>query len=218
MFLESKEYYIDFLKDSILDAEETNSINNWNFRHLMSFKKESEELDRLDKIHIGIKEFCRESAEGFHIEWDKNRNEGVGGNIRTVNLKDLFEEDLSKFYDEEMIQENNDIQYFRPWDYATPEAQCGFVIKPKEIYPSIYYNQAGRASLHSLDLDYHGYTQMAFEARVYYHWQRVLLHYNGWNLGEEETKDFKKNMPEIFPDWTWEDFIKKYESLRLSKK
>ncbi|MCS4300847.1 hypothetical protein [Chryseobacterium sp. BIGb0232] len=73
--------------------------------------------------------------------------------------------------------------------------------------------------LNNLDLDYNGYTQMAFEARVFNHWQRVLLYWmNGEGIGSAETEAFKTEMPKIFPDWTWENFIAKFESLRLSNK
>lgn len=213
-----KEFYLDFLESFILKASKEKKIKDWDFRHTMPFEKENELLDRLDKVHTGVKEFCTNSTDGYVVEWEKDKSKGISGGIKIIDLKSLFEEDLSSFYDEEMIEEEEDIQYFRPWDYATPEARCGFIIKPEEIYSSIYYNQVGRSSLHSLDLDYHGYTQMALEARVYYHWQRVLLHYTGWDLGGPETEDFKKHMPQIFPDWTWESFIEKYESLRLSNK
>ena len=203
----------------LIEAEDEEKITYLDFESGPYLKEPSNDLQNLELVHNGVEEYCEKSSTKFNLEWYKDKNNGVGGSLRLdLTIKNLFKEDLSKFYDEEMIQENIDIQYFRPWDYATPEAQCGFVIKPDKIYPSMYYNQAGRASLHSLDLDYHGYTQMALEARVYYHWQRVILHYNGWDLGEQETIDFKKNMPEIFPDWTWKGFIEKYESLRLSNK
>lgn len=60
---------------------------------------------------------------------------------------------------------------------------------------------------------------MAIEARVFYNWQVVLLFYmNGVGIGLVETEIFKTEMPKIFPDWTWENFIAKFESLRVSNK
>ena len=73
--------------------------------------------------------------------------------------------------------------------------------------------------LQSLDLDYEGYTQMALEARVFNNWQRVLLyHMDGEGVGASESETFKTEMPKIFADWTWENFIEKFESFRLSNK
>ncbi|WP_336732808.1 hypothetical protein [Chryseobacterium sp. VD8] len=41
---------------------------------------------------------------------------------------------------------------------------------------------------------------------------------DGIGIGSVETETFKTEMPKIFPDWTWENFIAKFESLRLSNK
>ena len=213
-----KEYFFDLLVDYIQEVKEDNKIKYLDYNLRSTLKEEISELDRLDKVHSGIKEFYTDYAGSGFLEWYKDKNSGVGGHIKFIDMKSFLGDDLSKFYDDELIEENEDIRYFRPWDYATPEAQCGFVIKPDVIYPSVYYNQAGRSSLHSLDLDYHGYTEMALEARVFYQWQVVLLHHNGWHLGAVETEIFKKEMPEIFPDFSWDKFIERYESLRLSKK
>ena len=213
-----KEYFSSHINSEIIKTIDNQKSIKYNTSYGGFVPSPYENLSRLNNIHVGIDEFYYNMGDGYLVEWDKNKSEGVGGNMKLVGVKSLFEDDLSDIYDEEMIEENEDIQYFRPFDYATPEAQCGFVIKPEEIYSSVYYNQAGRSSLHNLDLDYEGYTQMALEARVFYHWQVVLLHYSGWGFGEQETIHFKKHMPEIFPDWTWEKFIARYEELRLSNK
>jgi len=71
----------------------------------------------------------------------------------------------------------------------------------------------------NLDLDYEGYTQMALEGRVFNHWQQVLLYYMGdVDTGGSETETFKTEMPRIFPDWKWENFIARFESVRLSNR
>lgn len=41
---------------------------------------------------------------------------------------------------------------------------------------------------------------------------------DGIGIDSVETETFKTEMPKIFPDWTWENFIAKFESLRLSNK
>ena len=92
-----------------------------------------------------------------------------------------------------------------------------------ELFPShdtniqsVYYLH-GDNELSNLDLDFHGYTEMAYEARVFNYWQRVLLEYTKGN-SSEITEAFKTEMPQIFPDWRWESFIEKFESLRISKR
>ncbi len=57
---------------------------------------------------------------------------------------------------------------------------------------------------------------MAYEAKVFYYWPRVLLDIQN---GTEcyETERFKKEMPKLFADFNWDKFVEKYQSLRLSK-
>lgn len=218
MYIENKKYFSEHLALKLMDAEDERKISYLDFDSGSVLKEENQNMNNLELIHKGVEEYCRNN-NSFNLEWYKDKSNGIRGNIKlNLTIENLFEDDLSSFYDNEMIKENKDIQFFRPFDYSTPESQCGFVIKPDIIYPSIYYNQAGRSSLHSLDLDFKGYTEMALEARVFFHWQVVLLHYNGRELGKEETDFFKKEMPIIFPDFIWDKFIEKYESVRLSKK
>ena len=144
------------------------------------------------------------------------KKKGIGGKIKLVETKYLFSEENYILYDE---GDDEDLKYFRPLDYPTPETYVGFIIKPDVIYKSLYYMSVSNYELNNLDLDYEGYTQMAVESRVFNHWQRVLLYYmNGEGIGSVETETFKTEMPKIFPDWTWENFIAKFESLRLSNK
>lgn len=128
--------------------------------------------------------------------------------------------DMKEYYDEEILSAHGeDLKYFQPFDYCSNESRCGFLIRPDSIEKSMYYKSIDDYELDYLDLDYYGYTQMAIEARVFYDWQAVLLYYmNGVGIGSVETETFKTEMPKIFPDWTWENFIAKFESLRLSNK
>ncbi|WP_445432792.1 hypothetical protein [Chryseobacterium indoltheticum] len=178
-------------------------------------KKDLPELTRLEQIHNGIEKFYRTVNDGYGIEWWANEEKGIGGKFNFTQTEYLFAENNGIY--EEGDDEN--LKYFRPLDYPTPETYVGFIIKPDVIYKSLYYMSVSNYELNNLDLDYEGYTQMAVESRVFNHWQRVLLYYmNGEGIGSVETETFKTEMPKIFPDWTWENFIAKFESLRLSNK
>ena len=109
------------------------------------------------------------------------------------------------------------LEFFKPFDLVTDEAECGFLHRPGFSSAAIYYHRIGRPQLYNLDLDFSGYLEMALAARVYYYWPKVLLDIQS---GEEspETLDFKHNMPLVFPDFSWEGFVEKYQSLRLSIK
>ena len=172
------------------------------------------EMIRLNAIHKGIEDFYRNEADGYGYEWWTDKENGIAGKLQFASTDYLFSD--PGLYDDD--QDDEDLQYFRPLDYPTPESYVGFIITPDEINKSLFYMSVSDYELQSLDLDYEGYTQMALEARVFIHWQRVLLYYmDGEGIGASETETFKTEMPKIFADWTWDGFIEKFESLRLSK-
>ena len=121
-----------------------------------------------------------------------------------------------QLYESEDLEEEALIQFFKPFDLITDEAQCGFLLEPGFESRAMYYNRSGVPNLYNLDIDLKGYLTMALASRIYYYWPKVLLDIQ---VGEEsvETQQFKQNMPQIFPDFDWEDYVEKYQSLRLSR-
>ncbi|WP_123956672.1 hypothetical protein [Chryseobacterium mucoviscidosis] len=171
-------------------------------------------LSQLDVVHKGIEDFYKNESDGYSFEWWNDKKNGIGGKLEFASSQYLFAD--AGLYDGEG---DEDLKYFRPLDYPTPESYVGFIITPDTVDESLYLMSISDYELNNLDLDYEGYTQMAVEARVFNHWQRVLLYYmDGEGIGSVETETFKTEMPKIFPDWTWENFIAKFESLRLSNK
>lgn len=211
------ERFNDSLHESLLIIQEDfKTIKEIDSNGNISLKIDLPELIRLDSVHKGIEEFYKKSNDGWELEWYSDKKKGIGGKMKLAETKYLFSEENYILYDE---GDDEDLKYFRPLDYPTPETYVGFIIKPDVIYKSLYYMSVSNYELNNLDLDYEGYTQMAVESRVFNHWQRVLLYYmNGEGIGSVETETFKTEMPKIFPDWTWENFIAKFESLRLSNK
>ncbi len=211
------EYFSDFLLEYLLEAKE-------DFRTIKEVTRDGgegivkeglSELTRLDEVHNGILKCYKNINNGYGIEWWANEEKGIGGKFNFASTQYLFAED-NGIYDEGDAEE---LKYFRPLDYPSSETYVGFIIKPDTIYESLYYMSTGDYELNNLDLDYEGYTQMAVESRIFNHWQRVLLYYmDGEGIGSVETEIFKTEMPKIFPDWTWENFIARFESLRLSNK
>lgn len=210
------ETYDEILIESLLKArDELKSIVEVKYRYDATLKKDLPEMDYLDMVHKGIKKFYNEVTDGFEVTWKKDSNSFIGGKMKLAETKYLFAEN-NGIYDE---GDAEDLKYFRPLDYPTPETYVGFIIKPEVIYNSLYYMSVSNYEVTNLDLDYEGYTQMAVEARVFNHWQLVLLHYmDGEGIGSVETETFKTEMPKIFPDWTWESFIATFERLRLSNR
>ncbi len=213
------QFFDDPLIESLLAArDEQKTITEVKYTYGSLLEDDLSEINRLNTIHEGIKDYYSEVTDGLKLYWQGD-HELMGGNIQLAKSKYLLADpkDNGIYYDE--TDKDSDLQYFHPLDFPSPESYVGFIMKPETIYKSVYYMSASDNALKNLDLDFHGYTQMAFEARIFNHWQAVLLFYmNGKGEGESETETFKKEMPKIFPDWTWEDFISKFENLRLSNK
>ncbi|MGI9650979.1 hypothetical protein [Chryseobacterium sp. RLHN22] len=204
-----------YLVHYILQSKKNKRVAGTNLKAPGNLKTNLPELSQLDAVHKGIEDFYKNESDGYSFEWWSDKDNGIGGKLEFASSKYLFAD--AGLYDGEGDEE---LKYFHPLDYPTPESFVGFIIMPDDtIYESLYYMSVSDYELNNLDLDYEGYTQMALEARIFNHWQRVLLYYmDGEGIGSVETETFKTEMPKIFPDWTWENFIAKFESLRLSNK
>ena len=205
------EIIIDYL---IVAQYDNKTIKSFEDNYKIPLEKNIEQLDRLDSVHNGLKEFYTGTANGFSIKWKKNAGSYIDGSINFVPAHIILQD---WNYDHWEVEQNENIQYFKPFDLFVGEAECGFIVRPDEVYPSIYYHELGEEPiLYSLDLDFNGYCQMAVEARIYVYWQLVVLSINGSGKGGAIAEDFKKDMTEIFPDFSWEGFVEKYNAVRLS--
>jgi hypothetical protein len=202
------------LIDYLILAEESKTITSFDDYFNLPLTVKTSEIVKMDNTHKGILELYTKVANGFSIKWKKKEGSYIDGSINFVPAETIFQD---WNYDEWEAEQNENIQYFKPFDLFVGEAECGFIIKADEVYPSIYYRELGEEPiLYSLDLDFNGYCQMAVEARIYVYWQEVILNIQGVDRGQSITEKFKKDMPEIFPDFSWDNFVQRYNSLRLS--
>lgn len=155
-------------------------------------------------------------ANGMEIRWQSTQIDEAGGRLQFLKVEQVLQDWKGQIYEEEDLLENDLIQYFKPIDLVTDEAQCGFLNEPGFKSKSIYYNRSGEAQLYDLDLNFKGYLEMALASCIYYYWPKVLLDIQS---GEEsvEMENFKVNMPKIFPDFSWDNYVAQYQSLRLSR-
>ena len=212
------EQFTDRLDEALLETQHYHkTIASINGNGNAPYKGDAPELLHLDTVHSGIEAFFKTVNDGYSTSWKKDKEGFIGGNIQLAELQHLLAGAKGNgiYFDEDLPQEA-DIRFFHPLDFPTPETYVGFIIKPDTIYQSVYYLH-GDNELSNLDLDFHGYTEMAYEARVFNYWQIVLMEYMNGN-SSEITDTFKTEMPQIFPDWRWESFIEKFESLRISKR
>ncbi|UPT69995.1 MAG: hypothetical protein M0D53_12750 [Flavobacterium sp. JAD_PAG50586_2] len=193
MMFEFKLFFSDTLTFALNDARENASSIGIAEKYNWVLENEIPDFNRLDQTHKGIWEFYTEKADGFEIKWKKDKTGFPNGSINFIKAEHIFG-DWAKngLYDDDAIEENEDIQYFKPFDMFVPEAECGFIVTPDKVYPSVYYHDNAQSELHDLDIDFNGYCQMAVEARVFNYWQRVLLFIQGNSIGASVTEDFKK--------------------------
>ncbi len=176
-------------------------------------------LDELveKKIDTNLIQIYSELSDGFHIKWFSDKEKGIGGNIHFMEMKHVLADQKGNLYDDQDIQMNDLIQYYKPFDLISETFSCGFLITPDFVSTSIYCHNSPDPETYDLDLDFAGYMEMAYEAKIFQYWPKVLLDIKA-NYESAETKAFKEHMPKIFEDFDWDSFVQKYESLRLSKK
>lgn len=156
-------------------------------------------------------------SNGIDMKWNNDNEKGVSGQMRMLNIENVLQDWKNEIYYESDIEENDLLEYYKPIDFVTPEVSSGILITPEFTSDSIYCHINGNTDLFDLDLDFEGYIDMAVESKIYNLWTIVLLQIQKQEEGVE-TKSFKENMPKIFSDFNWDKFVKKYESLRLSKR
>ncbi len=163
---------------------------------------------------IEIYSYCN----GYNVNWEATKIEQAYGNVEFLPLVNVLSSWEDTLYDEDDIKADKSIIHFKPFDQVSPEILCGFIDKPNEEYKSIYLHRMGYSELSSLDLDFEGYITMLCEARAYKNWPYILLYINDQSLDNDLIESFKNDMPLLFSDWTWENFIAKYEELKLSNR
>lgn len=202
------------IESALLDAQEDGTVGA--FEDYYNTPVKNTVLDSLneEQARSALIDFYK-LYDGFSYKWSSEAKESIGGRISFMRLQHVFQDWEGRLFDSEDIEENDLIQYFHPFDLITEEAQCGILIGQPFEDSEIYYNESGSPETDGLDVDFAGYLQMAYESRVFMYWPKVLLDIQ---TGEEsvETKRFKEHMPQIFPDFTWENYLAIYESLRLS--
>jgi len=208
---------IDIVELSLYNAEDEGHISSQSQVFNLGLKSSNVTYSLENKL---IDEFINFYTfyNGFEIIWYSNIEE-VGGRLHFLEIEHILQDWKGILYFDEDIQQNDLLQYFHPFDLPTDESQCGLLTKPG-FTGAVYYHRAGYPELHYLDLDFNGYVEMAAEARGFFYWQLVLLDIQNGETGEI-TKRFKENMPIIFKNdnpheeylnFTWEKFVKKYES------
>ncbi|MEM9686342.1 MAG: hypothetical protein AAF934_05405 [Bacteroidota bacterium] len=156
-----------------------------------------------------------QKSDGMSIQWEATNVEHAYGNTEFLEMEAVLSSWENSIYDTEDLEENEFLEFFHPFDEVSPEIMCGFMITPNATYESIYLNLAGETDTHYLDLDFDGYVTMLYESRAYKNWPLILLDIENNDLDSPLIRDFKSDMPKLFPDFDWDKYVTKYRSLQL---
>lgn len=215
--INNMEKYIEWNEELslyLILAIESNLISDFDDSYNLPITEDVLNNSKINMVTSCIIDFYK-MFDGFKLEWSDTAGD-LGGCMHFLKMEEVLQNWKGNLYDEDDLEENDLIEFFHPFDLITPEAQCGIMIGMEYEDHEIHYNYSGTAETLGLDVDFEGYLEMAKEARIFFYWPKVLLDIQ--NKEENpETLSFKKNMPKIFPDFKWENFVAKYESLRLSK-
>jgi len=151
-------------------------------------------------------------ANGMEIKWRYEGNPEYCGGLDFMTMKNFLSS--NNVYDESDIEREDLLEFFYTFDMITPEAECGFIITPEETYKTIYYKSG--QYVYRLELDFVGYITMLFHSKAYQNWPAIILSL----INNEETEviqDFKKCMIELDDNFSWENYIKIFNDLRLDK-
>jgi hypothetical protein len=173
-------------------------------------EKDEERLNKLPNQFRKIYEY----ANGVKFSWRSAKFPDVGGNLNFIELNHVLADGLGSTYEKQDLAENELIEFFKPFDLISEEAECGFLLNPGFESKEIYFRKVGSPQIYGLGVDIDGYLKMAVRSSVFYYWPKVLIDIQA-NDESEETKKFKKYMPEMFSDFKWESFLAEYKELQL---
>ncbi|MFN8309772.1 MAG: hypothetical protein U0T73_07405 [Chitinophagales bacterium] len=169
-------------------------------------------------LDLGIPERFIDDFEaffGFKIKWRSLPDTGVeaGGSVNVMKLPMVFSDWKGQTYFNN-TPEDDVTRDFKIVDFYFDEHASGILFGKQKDFT--FHNAALNGSApKSLDLDINGYIEMMMISKGYAHWQLVVEYVLYGGYWEEHTENFKEKMPKLFPDWTWEAWLKKFEEVRL---
>lgn len=204
------EFY-DELQLKLIDAEEQNLVTFETWFNNPFIANPNIEGYRLPSSFLEI----YKKSNGMRIQWRATNIEQAYGRMEFLEMEAVLSSWEDSIYEPEDLEINEMLEFFHPFDQVSPEILCGFMITPDETYQSIYLNVAGSTDTPFLDLNFDGYVSMLYESRAYKNWPIILLSISDNDLDSPLIQDFKSDMPALFPEFDWDRYVTRYQSLRL---
>ncbi|MNY12124.1 hypothetical protein D3C86_1451910 [compost metagenome] len=108
-----------------------------------------------------------------------------------------------------------DMKGFRPFDmFYEMEGQVGFFVgRPDK--KGLYLSKTD-GETQPLHVDFEGYLKLLTLSKGFGWWQNALVQINT-GITQPNVAGFKENMPKIFPEFNWDEFVALYQSVRIDK-
>ncbi|WP_422089515.1 hypothetical protein [Tenacibaculum ovolyticum] len=218
--MDDKDFYMYLLVD-FSNFEESIIIQNY-----CGKKFNEDESLNLENIPQKLKEFHLLN-NGFGISWHVKNKKTFFGGFNFISIEEIYENYNNILFFEDDLEEDPLVGVFRPFDEISPEIRCGFIDDSQEEIESIYLHSiSNNSGLEDLDINFDGYIELMKMCWGYNNWPLILLYIQEENnnldefdrLNKELVENFKKNMPKVFSDFSWDVFVEKYNYLRLSNK
>jgi hypothetical protein len=166
---------------------------------------------------VGVYMDCIE----FGIKWeqiqpldeDDDMTEPSTGSINFLSIERIVANTKDYIYFGD-VDPDDPITDFHIVDEFCAES-CVGIYAGKHASNSLYFVDCGEAPVF-LGLDLTGYIEMLCLSKGYYYWQSAIL---ALCYGEENNKveEMKERMPKLFPGWTWEAFVAKYDEVKIDE-
>jgi hypothetical protein len=203
-------------------AQELKSFNNSFFTNFNVFCSISEykgpsqdELSFLETVKKSVQQGIHQlytQLGTYKLSWQNavELPEDVTGSVNIISIKTVMSDWRNIIY----FEDESPLLNFKVIDQFANEACCGFYTTGEQVSSGeliYFYNYSDNPV--ALQLTPQEYVLMLIEAKGYRYWQKVLMDYNS-GVQSPYTVSMQTYLPVLFPDFSFEAFIKKYESLK----
>lgn len=160
-----------------------------------------------------IKAFYSE-LNGVNMHWTHANFENqakVCGKVKLLDI-DSMNTDGNGLVWFEHTPIDSPLRNFKLIDFFADEAAVGFFESANSNPEMHLYLFEGMPMPLGLDLE--GYIKLLCQTRGFYYWQQAILALKN-NQDNQESANFKLYMPQIFPEFKFEDFAALYQSVRI---
>src|SRR5581483_2015383 len=150
-------------------------------------------------------------CNGITIKWERATGKEIpegGLAAGSIDLRPV-QEVFGDWEDEIYTDEDDQYAPLHPVDFFVPEA-CAALYLDGSPDPEVYYHYLGE-DMRRMGVNFEGYLELLLKSRGFWYWQRAVAKPPNTKRGlmiSIEEQNFRKVMPELFPDFRDSDFKK----------